>query len=614
MDEPTTPTPEVPRRRAFMRAAPGLLLSPLAFVFGAPAALIVLPAALPVLKRLRPSAYACLAGIALCWLLSLAGLNPWVALVKAEALKRMENALGAPISAENFRADLMSGEMAFENVRCELPDDVGSLSASRIEIQAGYGFLLRAAMPVMTVRGLNAEFDPSGDKLQGYLRREGATGDAVIAIVGGRVLLRGAATSVELQLGSGNGVISRDSVDLNIGLTSATAMMLGKPFDVALRGGLSLRRAEHGLTIAAEMGFGSRDMLHGYLQGTLKPDGGALHITLDSLELEPVWSRYRKLDRLAGNLRGTAVLTGGLSDLRFDLNLQVREVSYFHRVAMSLDESRSFRIPDGLLAGAVTVREGRDWAFEELTLQSDDCTLSTGPRLSANGRGVLVLDGPLKALTGRLDAVVERGRVAEAIRWGPMGGASLADMKPNIVLLGEQFSGLDLRWEAEIQSLEIDCPPLYGVARGQLEGAFNKQAGRRNGAVRTGGELALDDGKFRFMGAEGEVEASLQFEPGRPASQAVLRGSLSGAAEDAELNARISGVLRRPALLFTGVTMAPDELGRRIFRAGEPPPGPVEMSARRAECSRLFGFMAASNGNPFFGRDGRHVFLGFSPD
>lgn len=615
MDKHTTPATESkPTRRFPPGAAAGLLLSPLAFVFGAPAALIVLPAALPVLKRLRPAAYACLAGIALCWLLSLAGLNPWVALAKAHALNRIQAALGAPMTSQDFSASVISGEMSFHNVRSELPEGVGTLEASRIQIEAGYGLLLGARMPAVTVWGLRAEFDPSRGKLENYLRREATTGQAVLTLVGGRILLGGEGTSAEFELSSGHGIIEGDSVELNLGMSAARVAMLGKSYDVDLRGGLSIRRAEQSLTVVAEMGFSSVGLLHGYLQGRLGPDGGALHITLDQLELEPVWSRYRKLDRLSGNLRGSALLSGELSDLRFDLNLHVRDLSYFHRVAMSLDETRSFRIPDGVLVGGVTVREGRDWLFHALTLRSDDCTLSTGPAVSAAGSGVLVLDGPVKALNGRLDAIVESGRISAPVGWWPLGGATLSDMRPNLALLGEQFPALGLRWTAEVRSMEVACHPLYGEAHGRLRGTFLKEAGWRRGVINTQGRLELRDGSFRFLGSAGDVNLALEFSPDLPAAQASMRGSLAGSAGETPINASISGSLQRPALHFTGITMAPEKLGGLIFGHSETPLTPAQISARRVECSRLFGPVAASRGNPFFIGDSRHAFLSFSPD
>src|SRR5690606_31748872 len=163
----------------------------------------------------------------------------------------------------------------------------------------------------------------------------------------------------------------------------------------------------------------------------------------------------------------------------------------------------------------------------------------TGPAVSAAGSGVLVLDGPVKALNGRLDAIVESGRISAPVGWWPLGGATLSDMRPNLAPLGEPFPARGLRWTAEVRSMVIACHPLYGEAHGRLRGTFLKEAGWRRGVINTQGRLELRDGSFRFLGSAGDVNLALEFSPDLPAAQASMRGSLAGSAGETPINASI---------------------------------------------------------------------------
>jgi hypothetical protein len=192
----------------------------------------------------------------------------------------------------------------------------------------------------------------------------------------------------------------------------------------------------------------------------------------------------------------------------------------------------------------------------------------------------------------------------------------LDDLAPNLVMLGEQFPKLELDWKADIQRMEVACEPLTGAVSGKLAGKFSKAPDSRSGTVRADGRLTLGDGRFRFLGAEGEVQATLDFSPTAPARYATLRGRLKGSVGETPLHAEISSRLDRPAFKFFGVTMKPEELGRKIYTHADAPLTAAEKTAGREQCVRLCGVHAASGENPFLVMNTRDVkvFFSFSPE
>jgi hypothetical protein len=610
----TTDTPTAARFRP-LAAAPGLLLGPVAFAFGAFAALLLLPALLPWFKRLRPAAYAGFGAIALCWGLSAVGVNPWVDYGRARALARLEATLGGPVEYETFSGNAMAGTLSFTGVRAALPDGAGMLKARALEISVGHG-LVMSGEPRVFVSGLQAELDPAEGKLEKWLRRERQGGELKLAIAGGRVALKGDETAAAFTFDVAEGEFG-DSTRLTCGFKTADITLLGRTHHLSLQGGFLVAGRGADLRIETTLVFSNPELVHGMLVGTLIPGGpGKLQCTLDRLELKPLWETYRQLDVLSGNMRGVCDISGDLNDLRLDLRMHTRELRYFHRPVMNFDESQSFHLPEADLTGALIMRDGDSWTLDQLTLTSEDCTLSTNPRCQAWGGGHVTLTGPISDLKGELDITVARGRIAEPISWNALSRSGLDDLAPNLVMLGEQFPTLELDWKADIQRIDVGCEPLTGTVSGKLAGTFSKAPDSRSGSVRAGGRLTLADGKFRFLGAAGDVQATLDFSPTAPARYATLRGRLTGSAGETPLHAEITSRLDRPAFKFFGVTMKPEELGRKIYTHANEPLTSAEQTARREQCVRLCGVHAASGENPFLvvnTRDAK-VFFSFTPE
>ncbi len=616
MEAPTTPTAEPrPAGPNFVAMAVGALLSPLAFVFGGLAGLLALPAVIPKLKSLRPAAYSYFVGVVICWVLSAAGVNPWLEIAKSAALERMEAALGAPVEYDSFEGDAPTGELQFHNVRVTLPGGAGTLAAELVQIDAGYGMFVRRGPVVVGARAVVGELDPEGGKLERYLAREmPAGGEADVHLFRSTLHLRGKQTRATFDVSEGHGSFGGNDNELRLAFRAATITLLGQTHELVLRGGLVVQNRGGTLSVTTNLTASIPDVVHAVLYGTLQPGGGgALTCTIDYIDMDAIWQRYRKVDRLRGTLRGTFQITGELNDLHIGASGEVLALDYFHRAVMALDESRSFRMDRGLLSGALRLRQGEHWVFDALTVRTDACSLATDPRMQAAGSGTLTLDGPVEALRGKLNVVVESARLAEPITWSPVSDRSLTDVQPNLVMIGEQFQALNLDWQAEVKDLEVACQPLSGKAAGKLQGTFTKEDGKRIGTLRVEGRLVMEDGRFEFLGASGSIAASVEFSPNGPSMHATLRGKLKGSVGKTALTANISGTLYRPAFGFTGVEMPPDSLGRKIFDYSETPLTVTESAARREACSRLCGVQAAMLGNPFAARDTGKVFFSFSP-
>lgn len=615
MEAPATPTELPPARKPnFAAIAGGAVLSPLAFAFGGWAGLLALPAAIPKFKAVRPAAYGYFGGVVFCWLASLAGFNPWLSLAESRAHEQIEAAVGAPVTYDKFKGDATRGELLFSGVRAVLPDGAGEVAIEQLEINAGYGLLLRRGPVKVYARSVTAKLDPAQGRLERWLSRERGGDDAELLVHGLVVTLAGEQTSARAEIAEVSGGVHEDTLELHLALRYLDLTVLGQTHNLRIAGGLSVLGAGESLRVSANLSFNSGEDLHGVVHGSLEPGGGgSLDCTIDYLELEPVWGKYRKVDRLSGTLRGRVTISGELKDLRMGVSGEVMQLSYFHRAAMSLDETRSFTMENGRLEGQVRLLDGERWEFADLSLETADCTLATDPRMKAQGGGRVVLTGPVENLKGELQVTVESGAINEPISWNPISDRSLADVQPNIVMIGEQFQALELNWRVQVNALQVACAPLYGKAGGELAGTFVKEPGVRVGTLRADGVLELRDGTFAFLGSAGTVSASVSFNPQGPTMYATLRGRLRGMVGETPLAANITGTLHRPAFEFRGVTMPPDELGKKIFEHSEKTLGAADLLKRREDCSRLCGVQASTQGNPFLARNTGKVFFKFSP-
>lgn len=616
----TTPetVPAAPRGAGSLTLLLGLAASPLAFVFGGFAALPAALAVLPPLRRMRAGALAFVVGVAACWGLTQAGVNPWVSLVRWRVAGMLHEALGAEPTWQGFTADPVAGTLVFQDLSVELPQAGGSASLERLQVDAGYAFLLDMASPTLAGSGLQLSVDGNAPGLPGFLEslggEQGRSFD--LRIEGGSIEVRGKALNARAQVRALTGAGNADGLDLRLAPENVAITVLGREHLLRTQGVVGITRSKGRTGFAAELTLHEPELGHGFVHGTLLADGsreGSLAVTLDRLDLGALWARYRVIDRWQGMLRGTARVTGGLRDLGVELDLEGDELDYFHNTAMQLDEKRSFRLPACTLQAAMRIRDGETVEFAPLLFTLPEGTLATGRHCEAQGSATLTLYGQWPSLQGMLEANVTSGRLKRSITWNPLEAESLLDLQPNTVLVGEQFPALALDWKVNVQRLDVDCEPLAGWFTGALEGTFDKPAASRTATVRAGGKLELKEGRFAFLAASGEVTGELEFNPHAPVEQATLRGALAGRAGSVPLHAELTGSVWRPGLVFTGVTMAPEALGRCIYQAPGEALSPTEELARREACTRLCGPAAAVARNPFLAKELGLVFFSFKP-
>ncbi|MCC6464372.1 MAG: hypothetical protein IT463_03415 [Planctomycetes bacterium] len=596
----------------------GLAAAPLAFVFGGFAALPAAVAALPPLRRLRPAALAFVVGVAACWGLSQAGINPWVSLVRWRVSAMLTEALGAEPTWQTFTADPVAGTLDFGSVQVELPKAGGSATLEHLQVDAGYAFLLDMASPTLTGRGLQLSVDGNAPELTQFLESLGGEqGHAFdLHIEGGALQVRGEGLSARAEIKAITGAGSAKGLELRLVPLSLAVTALGREHLLRTQGVVGITRSAGRTGFSAELTLHEPELGHAFVHGTLLADGsreGALAVTLDRLELGALWARYRVIDRWRGLLRGSARVTGGLRDLGVVLDLEGEDIEYFHNTAMQLDESRSFLMPACTLQADMRIRDGETVEFAPLLFSLPEGTLATGRFCEAQGSATLTLQGQWPALEGLLDATVTGGRLKRDITWNPLEAESLLDLEPNTVLVGEQFPALALDWKVNVQRLDVDCAPLAGWLTGALEGTFDKPAQSRAASVRAGGKLALKEGRFAFLAAAGDVTGELEFNPHAPVEQATLRGALAGKAGSVPLQAEITGSVWRPGFVFSGVTMTPEALGRCIYQAPGEALAPAQELARREACTRLCGPAAAVARNPFLAKEMGLVFFSFKP-
>lgn len=613
--EPQTPAKPPRRGLGDISLLAGLALAPLAFVAGGFAALLALPGVF--FARLRPGAFAYFLGVCICTGLSWGGINPWASYVREKLLDELETALGARPEYASCSFSAADGAMRFENLSVNLPELAGSAQAVQLSFDSGPGFLWRMNRPELQGRGLEVAMDGAVARPQAMLARleDKAVGAVSFMFESIKVNVRGDAVSSVLSIDSARGQADDEGFEVLIGARKLDLTVWNQTHNLNLMGSARLARREGRTNLSFDMKVVDSDAMMAYLRGTLAPEPGpeGLVMTIDWLHLNPVWARYRVIDVYEGMARGTVRVSGTLGDLLLDLNFEIADYSYFHRAVMALDESRAFKVPNAQLGGKLRLVEGSRLSVDGLKLDVPDATLCTDPAMNARGSGSIVLNGELPRLTGTVNGVVTSGRIAKSISWSPISSASLMDIQPNILQVAEQFSNLTLDWNIDVQKLDVSCEPLSGTLAGKIGGTFRKEPASRQGALRASGTLELQQGRFEFCGASGEVAGTITFNPNTPTYEASIRGRLTGAAGQTPLTAEITGSLAHPGLVFKGVTMAAPDLGRKIVEASPEPLNEAAMLGRRNDVNRLCGPLAAANSNPFLAANAGHVWFQFTP-
>lgn len=604
------------RRVPVVAVVSGLLLSSISFLFGGFVALLALPACLPGTRRMRPFAYALAGGVALCWVITALGGNPWSHFVKARILGRLERSLGAPLAYSDFNADPVTGVITFTQPQAGMPDVQGSFTAAEIRIEAGYGFLVRFEPAMVTAREVKLSVNAPRDQLDGFFNTLESSGtpidlvleDVTLDIAGSPMLARFHAERIW-------GSVAGDVWKFQIRMDRAQLEILDREHRFELEGGLTIGRNQDGVLLETNLAFIEEEIVKGIVQGRIRPQTGegALVCTIDQLELRPLWAMYRKVDEYSGYAVGVLTITGTLSELWIDVNLEIEDYTYYHPFAMKLKPEQKFSMSHGTLSGALQVVDGKYFKLHEITLESEFADLSTNPRLTARGAGSLSLSGEVGDFKAELVARVHEAALREDITWSPTSTVGLEEVAPNLLKIAEQFSGLKLVFALEIVKLDVQCAPISGVASGLLGGSFTKLPGQGPGVLRADGELSMPEGNFRFCDAEGDVSLKVTFSDKSPTPYATLSGELKASVGSVQLNARIGGMLSHPLVAFQGVTMAPDKLGDYIYRYEATPLNAAERARRDNEVARLCGLPAATNRNPFLAARSGKVSFTFSP-
>lgn len=609
----TEPTVHPKRKFPVWQVVVGLTLSLGAFLFGgfmaAPAALAVVPG----LRRFWPLAAALFVGVLGVRGLVLAGVDPAVDYAREMAIAEMRRTLGADISFESFEGDAVSGRLKFYGVRSELPE-VGAVELNELEIFAGFALMFRPDGFELRGRGLNLNANLEDEKLQDYLNAREASDNvhASLYIEEGNVALEGESFSVDVELDVVQGSISPDGWELRVGVSRADVTVMGRTHKLQLRGGVVVEDSGGGVRLKPDILVSEPELGRGVARGELSPNGdGTIVFTLDWLELNPLWARYRKVDQYLGTARGQIAVRGSLTAPTFEFDLHVREYEYYHRTFMNFDESRKFRIPDADVTGRITVDD--DVVFEDVTINAPEMTLATDPKMTATGSGRAVLNGVYPRLKASLDATVTGGEIRQPVTWNPNRRDGLKDIAPNLITVGEQFPELEVDWKVDVQSLTVNCQPLSGQLEGKLNGTLRKGAGRTVGELRVDGELIINDGRVEFLGLSGDVGGRVIFNSNSPSYRANLDARISANVGEMPVTAEIAGTVMRPVFTFTGVTMRPDLLGRKIVEHSNAPLTNAQKLAREEALPQLCGPTAVAQTNPFAAQKTGKVTFTFKP-
>jgi len=597
-----------PRARNVQIAA-GLLLSPLAFVFGLYVVLLSLPAILPKLRGATPFAATLFFGVTACWALGLAGVNPWQSAVQQTLIDELEAALGAPVQYDRVISDPAHGTMTFEGLRTKLPNNAGELKARSVTVNTGAGYIMPTASYDIIADGLDFKLDPTAAKFEEIALRVPKTVKPMNVRVSNSTLTLvtpSGATQVELRVDTFSAVMNPTTTEASAGISRIRARAFGAEHEFRTMGGVVVRLEDDGLLINPTLGFTSGDDARGTLQGEWRPGrSGGLQLVVDEADIGAIYGRHRLPGKVAGHTRTQVSMSGTLAELELSVFAEVQGVSAYHPMLMSLDESQALTIGYARIEASGTLRGGRTFTLGEATVDAHDASLATDTAVSAHGGYQLKLTRGEQHWECRLTAKVERGHIARAVSWSPVSTASLSDLEPSLLRVGRHLSNVRVRYDIEVERLDVRCFPLSGVATGRLTGVAVCERGR-DVQYTVGGELAMRDGRFRFLGAQGSADVSLQFDPGRGAALANLGGEIVGSVGEVPLRIELSGLLYRPVLTFTGMTMPPDELGRLIYEGGG-----LTDAQRRRICLDLCGPPAAIAGNPFLARNTGKVRLQF---
>lgn len=589
-----------------------LALSPLAFVFGGFAALLALPGVF--LARLRAPAFVYFGGALICALLSLAGVNPWASYVRERVLDDLEAALGARPTYAAWDFNAGTGDMRLENLEVKLPALNGSAELVQARISAGPGFVWNSARPRVEGRGLRVSVDGNSDFASFLGGLKGKTTRAIeLDFESIELVVTGSDLEASIAISAARGVADESGFRVEVAPKQMDLDLWGQTHRLGLMGKVAFERREDVTAVSLDLRGADGDALGFYAHGTLhsQPGPGGLVVTLDHADLGQLWARYRKIDVYGGSARGTARISGSLAEFVLALDVEISGYRYFHRAVMALDESRAFDVPQARLVGGLRVRGGKTFVLEDLALEVPKGTLCTDPAMNARGGALLVLNGEYPKLRGRLEARVISGRLAQAISWNPVSTRALMDVQPNVIQVAEQFSDLTLDYTVEVAELALACEPISGKLSGTLTGTLQKEPGSRQGRLSVGGKLQIAEGKFAFCAASGDLTGTIEFNPNAPSYEAAIRGELKGKVATTDLNAEVTGRLSHPGLIFKGVTMHPDELGRLIATHGDQD---AAEKARRSEAlSRLCGPAAAMNNNPFLAHKAGRVSFTFKP-
>jgi hypothetical protein len=617
MDTTPTPAEGVPSARRAGRgvvwlAGVGVLVSGATFVFGGFVALLALPFILPGLRRRRVFAYGLFGGVVLFRALMFAGVNPVLYWAQDRFVTELEAALGAEVSFERAEGDVVDGWMRFEGLRADIPDLRGGLHVGELTVQAGPFMLYRPEGLRVTGTALHLELDADAGRLETWLGGLEPRGTEPVrfGFEQGRLDVAGGTAAI-VQLGGVNGESGPEGWVLHVGMQAAEVAFRGRVNHFTFKGGISLGDSGEGLWVEADLAGADIEAGRGILRGKLQPGTqGAIRCTIDHLDLHPLWARYRKVDEYRGTAFGHVDISGELRRLNLDLDLAVRDYSYYHFTAMGLEREHSFRLPEAEISGRLVLVEGRDLEFVNVSVTAPQATLATGRRLSAMGGGMVELKGRFPKLTGRLEAIVESGELNHQITWSREQSESLSDVAPNLLLVGEQFPHLELDWEVEVRALTVNTPPLTGTLTGVLHGTFLKEEGKRLSRLRAAGELSMDDGKVNCLGLSGDLTGRIIFNPTAPTYHAGVRGQITGALGDTPIDCEVTGELSHPGFVFRGLNMGLEALGRKLYDWSAEPLTPAQEVERSNECARVFGAYAAGRRNPFLARSSGKVFFG----
>ncbi len=334
--------------------------------------------------------------------------------------------------------------------------------------------------------------------------------------------------------------------------------------------------------------IGHKSEFHALLQGGFGGDQKLL-VTLDYLDLNALWTKYRIIDEHHGKARGKMIISGDWNNANIDWDIDLEGWSYYHKTAMGFNEDNSFRFENANCSGQITLGSKSDNQFH-LTLKADG-TLATGKKMNARGSGILEvfrLDGELSA---NVYMNVQSGEINTPISWSGTNGG-LASITPNVILLAEELPHITVEYNIDVNNLAVNCEPLWGKLSGNLHGKLTRADGIKRSIIRADGKLILTDGRFAFLGTSGTVEGDIIFRKDNPIQYATLTGKLSGSTGSTPINARIRSQLSLPGIIFTSLRQSLPSLGKEIYTSGD-----FLEPIRVAKTTLLFG------GNAAFKRD-----------